>query len=293
MALALAAVGSKAAWARDDVPSHSTIAGTVETVKDVSSPQLGNRRDLLVYLPPSYKTGARRYPVLYMQDGQNVFDEATAFVHREWKADEAAEALAAKGQELIIVAIPHTEQNPAGPGRLSEYSPFRVPPVSTGRGAQYADFVALTVKPLVDARYRTLGRAEHTGVLGSSMGGLISLYIALRYPDVFGFAGVLSPSLFFADYAIVPWVKAHPASRPVRIYMDVGTLESAVSQSEDAVGKTRELADLLRSQGMDVTFVVAGSARHDEDAWARRLPGVLELFLKGRGEGRPSKRNGP
>lgn len=263
-----------ARWADAGPPGegHTTV-GTVEELEDVASPELGNRRDLFVYLPPSYAPGTRRFPVLYLHDGQNVFDAATSF-SGEWGADEAAEALAQRGRELIIVAVANNED------RMKEYAPFPGKENdNTPRGQAYADFLALTVKPLIDARFRTIPDRAHTGILGSSMGGLISLYAALVHPNTFGFVGAMSPSFWFGGFAMYDWVKAHPAP-PMRIYLDVGTAEHGESPAglQGFVRDTQRMAELLRTQGHSVHFEADEGAMHTEGAWRARLPGALRMF---------------
>jgi len=274
---------SVARWA--DTPGGarppSTRHGTVEALPAVESPELGNRRDVLVCLPPGYARETRRYPVLYMHDGQNAFDAATAFVQQEWQADEAALDSARAGQPVIVVAVSAIEQQPRGGGRLSEYGPFPVPELGAeGLGPRYAAFLADTLKPLVDARYRTLPDRWHTGLAGASMGGLISLYAALERPEVYGFAGVFSPSLWFADGAIFPWVEARPRGPAVRVWLDTGDREGdTLEQAAAAVEAASRLAGLLRLAGHDVRFEVAPGGRHTENAWAARFPRALQLFL--------------
>ncbi|MBN1209057.1 MAG: alpha/beta hydrolase [Myxococcaceae bacterium] len=259
--------------------ARSTLTGTFEQVKGVKSPELGNTRDLLVYLPPSYRKGNKRYPVLYLHDGQNVFNELTAFIKREWRADEAAEALAARGHEVIVVAISNL-----GSKRASEYLPFKTRANNyEARGEQYAAFIVNTVKPLVDARYRTLTDAAHTGIAGSSFGGIISLYMALSYPDVFGFVGSFSPSLWVADYAMLDWVKEHPAPKGMRVWLDMGDHEGDMP-GERLFNQevTERLGDKLREQGAQVRVQFGKDAWHNEDAWAQRFPTALEWFLTGK-----------
>lgn len=257
----------------------STLTGTVERIEGVRSRQLRNARDLLVYLPPSYRTSDARYPVLYMLDGQNVFDVRTSTVAQEWRADEAAEALAARGLEVIIVAIPH-----GGAERAHEYVAF--PTWFNGykpKGDKHAAFVAKTVKALIDKRYRTLPDTEHTGIAGSSFGGVASLYTALRYPEVFGFVGSFSPALWVADQSLFPFAHEHRAPQTMRVYLDMGDREgTGPAEKQYAIELTEEMADLLHQQGAQVRFVRAENGWHTEDAWAQRFPSVLEWFLTGR-----------
>jgi predicted alpha/beta superfamily hydrolase len=248
-----------------------TAVGTVKVLKGVESPQLGNRRDLLVYLPPSYARGDRRYPVIYMHDGQNLFDRATSF-GEEWEVDQTLEEVSGEGLEPIVVGIPNTE------GRLDEYSPFRDRRHDKGgRGDAYLDFLVDTVKPIVDRDFRTRPERECTGIAGSSMGGLISLYAFFSRSSVFGFAGVMSPALWFGGRAIFDYVRERPHVRG-RIYLDIGTNEGG-----EALGDARRMKALLEEKGYrtgrDLLFFVEMGGRHNERAWARRLHHTLRFLL--------------
>jgi predicted alpha/beta superfamily hydrolase len=153
----------------DDGRDH-TVTGHVLVLESLESPQLGNRRDIYVYLPRTYAESDRRFPVMYMQDGQNLFDRATSF-GEEWGVDQILESAAPGRTEAIVVGIANT-----GDTRCDEYSPFRDPKLGGGAGDRYLAFLTDTVKPAVDSRFRTLPGREATGIAGSSMGGLISLY---------------------------------------------------------------------------------------------------------------------
>src|SRR4051812_7718100 len=182
--------------------SEHTIVGTVRVLEQVASPELGNQRDILVYLPSGYDDDQQRYPVLYMHDGQNLFDEATSYT-REWQVDETMEALSRAGYPAIVVGIPNL-----GEQRIEEYSPFDDPKHGKGKGQAYLGFIVETLKPLIDQQFRTLPDRLHTGIMGSSMGGLISLYAFFQHHEIFGFAGVMSPSLWFAGRAIFDLLRA-------------------------------------------------------------------------------------
>jgi predicted alpha/beta superfamily hydrolase len=164
----------------------------IRVLEAVPSPQLGNTRDLYVYLPPSYPGGGP-YRVIYMQDGQNLFDPALSFAG-SWRVDRTLDRADGRGLEAIVVGIAN-----AGESRIDEYGPWRHPDQGGGRGDDYLAFVSETVKPLIDQRFPTLPRAEHTGIAGSSLGGLIAVYAFLRFPDRWGFAAGLSPSVWFAE----------------------------------------------------------------------------------------------
>ena len=250
-------------YPRSGTAGAHTVAGTLKVRERLYSPQLDNERDLLVYLPPSYDEGHRRYPVIYMHDGQNLFDDATSF-SGEWRVDETMEALGREGLEAIVVGIPN-----AGARRCDEYSPFPDARLGGGRGDAYLDFIVETVKPLVDEAFRTRKGRASTGIAGSSMGGLISLYAFFRYPTVFGFAGVLSPALWFAGRAILDYLRDAPLV-PGKLCLDVGTAEGAAT-----VADVRRLRDLLVAKGYrlgdDLLYLEERGAGHTEAAWAGRL----------------------
>jgi predicted alpha/beta superfamily hydrolase len=276
-------------YTENRLPGTHTVTGTLRVLAKVYSPQLDNRRDILVYLPDGHAAG-RRYPVVYMHDGQNLFDEAASFAG-EWHADEVMQALEQAGTAAIIVGIPNI-----GSERMHEYSPFIDRRLSRGRGALYARFMAETVKPLVDASFHTLPGREHTGIMGSSMGGLISLYAFFAQSHVFGFAGAMSPALWFAQRATLDWVRTRPFA-PGRIYLDMGTAEAMGPRrpamlrwlgeppSARFVRDARAMRDLLREkgyhEGRDLLYVEDEGAPHHESAWARRLPDALRFLLRG------------
>jgi len=262
-----------------------TVVGNLKVLEGLKSPQLDNQRDVLVYLPPSYELGNQRYPVLYLHDGQNLFDAATSF-SGEWQVDETMEALGQEGIEAIVVGIPNT-----GPTRLDEYSPFHEPRYGGGKGDQYLAFLVETLKPVIDADFRTCPGREHTGIMGSSMGGLISLYAFFQYSHVFGFAGVMSPSLWFAKEAIYSYVQEAPFI-PGKIYLDAGTREhgddkkfwsKVRNHSRRYYASVRRMQRLLVKKGYrprrDLLYVEEKWAQHHEGAWARRLPKAMRFLL--------------
>ena len=231
----------------------------------------GLDRELTVYLPPSYGQTDRRYPVLYMQDGQNLFDPEASFAG-SWRVDLAMNWAAARGREGIVVGVPN-----AGEARIAEYSPFDDPEGGPGRGEAYVDHLAGTIKPLVDTRFLTHSRRESTGVVGSSMGGLISLFAFFARPDTFGIVGALSASLWFASRAIFDRLEAAP-SPPGRLYVDVGRLEGAETL-EDARRLRRLLRDKGYAEGEHLRYVEDRAGRHEEAAWSRRFRAALPFLL--------------
>jgi predicted alpha/beta superfamily hydrolase len=264
-------------------PAAHTVSGKLLVVEQVYSPQLQNQRDILVYLPPSYDSTDRHYPVIYMHDGQNLFDAATSFVG-EWQVDETLEQLASEGIEAIAVGIPNISER-----RVHELCPFAVRGECEGLGDAYLSFIVDMVKPLVDGSFRTKPDRENTGILGSSMGGLISLYGFLTQPAVFGFAGVFSPALWFGDNAIFRRVERTKEFPPGKMYVDVGTNEGGnilkdpakiPAYSRGYLESVQRMRDLLTAKGCkQMLYVEDRDAVHNEGAWARRLPDALRFLL--------------
>jgi predicted alpha/beta superfamily hydrolase len=251
-----------------------TLAGNVRQ-ESFRSDLLAAERRVWVYLPPRYEgSGSRRFPVLYLQDGQNVFDGATAFVAgQEWQADETAERLIGLGriEPLIMVAIDN-----AGARRIEEYTPT----AHHGRGGGadlYRRLLVEELKPWVDRTWRTRpGRAD-TGIAGSSLGGLVSLWIGLGRPDVYGRIAALSTSTWWDDGFILRFIESLPEKPETRVWTDVGT-----GEGPSAVPDGRRLRDALVAkgwrEGVDLRYVEAHGSAHDEPAWAARFPAVLEFL---------------
>jgi predicted alpha/beta superfamily hydrolase len=248
-----------------------------------------SERRVLAYLPPGYRSeGVRTYPVVYLQDGQNVFDERTSTVGQEWRADEAAEELALRGRPCVIVAV---ESNPAS--RMAEYGPWEhcgpgpwVEAASEGmvggKASEYVSFLVDEIVPLVESSFRVRSDAAARGIGGSSMGGLVSLYAALSRPGLFGFCAALSPSLWFAGERVLSWVRER-SDPSLRVYLDVGLPEGGppVDGVPENVGNLRRLARELSGRTAGVRCVEDPVGQHNEAAWARRFPNVLAWFLEG------------
>jgi predicted alpha/beta superfamily hydrolase len=258
-----------------------TVVGTIRCHPRLHSPQLDNERDILVYLPRTYGADPeRRYPVLYMHDGQNLFDGTTSF-GAPWDVDDTLESLGEEaGVEAIVVGIPN-----AGESRCDEYSPFVDARQGGGRGDDYIAFIADTVKPLIDASFRTISGRAGTGIAGSSMGGLISLYAFFARPDVFGFVGAMSPALWFADRALLDYVRGAPFA-PGRIYMDAGTREGGTTLRNVAALRTILLDKGYRKR-VDLICVTEPGGEHNEAAWSRRLRRKMHFLLDPVADARP------
>jgi len=194
-------------------PAGCNHEGEVEYQRAFRAVKLANVRDVAVLLPKSYRTAAgKRYPVLYMHDGQNCFDPSTSFLGVDWQVDETVAALNERGtlQETIVVAVSNTS------GRMREYA-------DTPAGHDYMDFLAHDLKPFIDGKYRTLTDRDNTAVMGSSMGGLISFLCLIYHPEVFGKADCLSTTLSIgADLLFQKAEALKPASARARLYFDAG-----------------------------------------------------------------------
>ena len=278
-------------------------------------PELANRaRTVRVYLPPGYGSGTRAFPVLYLQDAQQIFSPGW---FGDWRVDETVDSLVAKGRlpGIIVVGVDN------GPQRWDEYGPWVnrhvrdwidsswAKPVEGGEGSAYVGFVANTLKPLIDRQYRTLADRAHTGIGGSSMGGLIAIHAGVIRPDVFSRVMAMSSAVWFAEDGGA-WLsnnqllaeiraRAGAGSLPhdVRFYLDVGTAERSrevdpnvfdvrgerVSYPRAYVEGTRAVAETLLAEGVpdsNVKLVVGEGASHNEKAWASRLPGALQWLYQ-------------
>ena len=240
--------------------------------RQVRSPQLRNRRDILIALPPGWEETGERFPVVYMHDGQNLFDPATS-ANGDWGLVATLDAEARAGRPVIVVGIPNL-----GRRRPHEYSPFRDVSHGGGGGDRYLEFITATVKPMVDAAFPTQPDRRHTVIAGGSLAGLISLYGLFRLPDVFGAAAALSPSLWFASRSMLGFVEARAHRETGRLYMDAGTGEGAevVADVEHLCGI---LIDAGRREGTDFRCVIEDGAGHDEAAWGRRFRAALPFLL--------------
>lgn len=232
---------------------------------------LNRSRQVRLYLPPTYASSDKRYPVLYMHDGQNVFDEATAFAG-EWAVDETLNELAASGQlELIVVAIDN-----GGEHRITELNFVDHPRYGKAEGQAYIEFIANSVKPYIDKHYRTKADARHTGIMGSSLGGLISHYAIVELPQVFGVAGIFSPSYWItADQ--ISWFEQHSPAADARLYFYIGTNEGGTMVTD-----MQRVYQALLTQGHPqrlTQYHVKADAGHNEAAWrAEFKAAVLWMF---------------
>jgi predicted alpha/beta superfamily hydrolase len=254
-------------------PFFGPPAGHLAKVPAFWSPQLSNSRTLVIYLPPSYSENTlKRYPVLYMHDGQNLFEAATSSFGTEWQVDENINAAVAAGRmdEVIVVGVSNT------PNRIWEYTPCCDETYGGGGADAYERFLIDTVKPFIDQNLRTLPGPDTTAVMGSSLGGLLSFYLARRNPSVFSKAGCLSSSFWWNDEALTTQVEQSTSHIPVKLYLDAGTSNDGLPQT------TRMDSALLADgydRGRDLDFYTAQGGSHNEASWAARVHIPLEWLF--------------
>lgn len=238
---------------------------------------LPDDRTVSVYLPASYSEQPdKRYPVLYLHDGQNLFDPRSSYVTgRTWRAGETADRLAREGnaEEMILVGIANT-----GFRRMAEYTPTRSYRMGGGDGADYGLLLTRELKPFIDQTYRTLPTRANTGLGGSSLGGLISLYLGLVHPDTFGKLAVLSPSIWWDHRSILPFVEAANFNPLPKIWLDIGTAEGA-RHVRDTELLSRMLCARGWTPGKDLQLDIVPGAVHNEEAWAERFDQVLAFLF--------------
>lgn len=249
--------------------------GRLERIHGFKSEILGNEREITIYLPPNYDDRTdQRYPVLYMQDGQNLFDAERAYIPgQHWKLKEAADTAIGErtASPMIIVGVDH-----AGAGRMDEYTPVKdAKHKGGGRADDYTRMLVEELKPVIDEGFRTLPDASNTGIAGSSLGGLVSLHAGLSRPDVFGRIAAMSPSVWWSNRAILGEVDAFEGPAP-RIWADTGGREGM-----EGLQNVRELRDRIAAKGWGDSFRYYEDRRadHSERAWERRVRIVLEFLF--------------
>lgn len=257
---------------QDQLGQHTAVGNTRIVDMDFFIPELNRYRRVWVYLPTDYLTTNKKYPTLYMQDGQNLFDlSRSAF--GEWKCDETMLSLEQKDSTdgIIIIGIDN-----GGLSRINEYSPWVNSSYGGGQGDEYMAFIVNTLKPWIDARFRTLADRNNTGIMGSSMGGLISWWGGLEYQEVFSKVGVFSPSFWFS-----PQVDIYAASTnkeyPTRFYFTAGGQEGASVNSD-----ILEVRSAMSNNGFtanELKYVLVPNGTHSESFWATQFDdAVLWLY---------------
>ncbi len=237
------------------------------TTFEIDAPQLAGKKRIWLYLPLAYNKTNKRYPVLYMHDAQNLFDAGTSYAG-EWKVDETLDSLKI---EVIVVGIEHGNDK-----RVDELTPFQHKEYGGGNANAYLDFMVTTLKPYIDSNYRTKTKARHTTIFGSSLGGLVSFYAVLQYPNLFGKAGVFSPSFWFSP-TIYDYTKKTEVSK-AKLYFLCGD-----SESEDMVSDMQRITKLVankRQNGKQLTKeVVIKDGKHHEKMWSEQFGNAVLWLL--------------
>lgn len=255
--------------------------GHVHILRDFASPLEGLHRTVRIYTPDAYESEPEaRFPVLYMQDGQNVFAHPESSVYDTWCANRVIERLSAEGgvEPWLIVGVD------SGPGRFADYSPWDEPRADVkARGATYARFLVETLKPFVDRTYRTRTAPEWTGIAGSSLGGLISLYASWKHPETFGRVGAFSPSVMWSEGKLLENWTEH-SRRWTRIYLDAGATEFIHSGDlplnyGEATRAFYFHLKRLGYSGHELFLVLEPGGQHHEKDWQRRLPLAMRWLL--------------
>ena len=258
-----------------EVPRSTALPNVHVLSTSFPIPGLHRERTVRIYLPPSYGHSQRRYPVLYMHDGQNLFDNATAYAG-EWGVDKALNALAkSRGLEVIVVGIDN-----GGGERIHELNPYDNPQYGKGDGEQYLAFIVAVLKPWIDQHYSTLPDRRHTAIMGSSLGGLISSAAVSRYPQVFGSAGIFSPAYWIAPQVFTD-TERRPPPHDERIYFYAGG-----SESETMIPDLKRMVGLLEKSGIPAANLevrVNPVGRHNEAAWRAEFPRAVLWMFRGRG----------
>lgn len=258
-----------AGW-KNSLEIKSTRAENVKIMNDsLYMPQLDRYRRIWVYLPPNYENTDKKYPVLYMHDGQNLFDASTSFAG-EWNVDETLNWLYDSiGFSLIVVGIDNGGEN-----RINEMTPCVNSKYGGGDGQKYAEFIVETLKPLIDKTYRTLPERENTGIMGSSLGGLISFYMGLQYNSTFGKIGAFSPSFWFSK-EVYDMADDFTPDYNFDLYILAGGKESARIYAE--VDKMEK--KLLKKNKGTITVKKVANGRHNEEFWSKQFKNaILKLW---------------
>lgn len=279
-AVALALVSSSSLLAQSDIRKNS-VHGDLRIIENFESKLLQNKRSIRILLPKNYNKNSKlKYPVVYMHDGQNLFDGMTSFLpNKEWRADEIVGTLVENKliPELIIVGIDN-----AGMDRGNEYLPTSATmgskAVVGGKADLYTKFITDELMPFVNSHYRTKLGPKNTATCGSSFGGIIALHMGLTRPDVFGMIGAVSPSIWWDDRVMIKTVDGLKSKLPLRIWIDAGTKESLTMVS-DAQLLAEHLVAKGWKRGKEVVCYIDEGGEHNETWFSARLPMVLSYLL--------------
>ncbi|MBL1212146.1 MAG: esterase family protein [Ignavibacteriae bacterium] len=240
--------------------NQNEIVGILEYHYDFYSRYLKNERDILVWLPHSSQTTSKKYPVLYMHDGQNLFNPSTSFSGFDWKVDETISDLSSKNlaEELIVVGINNT------PDRLNEYNFF------TDKGKNYSLFIKNELMPFIEERYPVKTGSNNTGIMGSSMGGLCSFQLFWNYPQIFGKAACLSSSFWIDEKKVFEMIKQQGKPKSgFKLYLDCGDEEKELI--DDNLEMIKKLKDMGIKNSDELMYHIQKGGTHSEYDWARRL----------------------
>jgi predicted alpha/beta superfamily hydrolase len=246
-----------------------------------ASPLLEEKHDFIVYVPQAFSYDLHRFfPVLYLHDGQNLFDPETSFIKGNyWRVGETADALIASGEvePLVIVGIYNT-----GVKRIDEYTPVEDRRLGGGNADAYGQMLVEDLKPFVAHQYRTLAGPENCGMGGSSLGGLVTIYLGMRYPEVYGKLAVFSPSVWWRERVILKYVDQIQQKTSQRIWLDIGTNEGRRAMP-DARALKRMLVKKGWRPGKDLEYREIPGGQHSEYAWAERVGPMLKFLFPRRG----------
>ncbi len=262
-------------WSKPTEKKHTATSNVKILSEHFNIPQLDTTRKIWIYLPPDYKTSGKRYPVIYMQDGQNLFDEFTSF-SGEWNVDETLNDIYKEtGKSAIVIGIDN-----GGDQRLAEYSPWNNEKYKTqGKGDLYIEFLTKTLKPYIDKNYRTQRQPSKTSIIGSSMGGLISLYASVKYPNTFGKAGIFSPAFWFVSKNLNQYLNLNKNDlKYSKFYFVAGK-----NEDETMVPEIRSVQSELLERSLpknNIIVKIDEDGTHSESYWKRELKQALIWLLK-------------
>jgi len=262
-------------WSYPKEKKHTATSNVKILSENFNIPQLKTTRKVWIYLPPDYKTSKKNYPVIYMHDGQNLFDDFTSF-SGEWSVDETLnEIFKETGQSAIVIGIDN-----GGDKRLAEYSPWNNAKYkTTGEGDLYIDFLVKTLKPYIDKTYRTEKQPSKTLVIGSSMGGLISLYASVKHPNVFGKAGIFSPAFWFVSKDLDKYLNINKSNlKNSKFYFVAGK-----NEVETMVPEIENVDSFLLKKSVpekNIVVKIDEDGTHSEGYWKRELKQSLIWLLK-------------
>lgn len=243
-------------------------SGTSEIrIIEHQAPELDTLKTIRIFLPASYHNSEKRYPVIYMHDAQNLFDEETAF-SGEWEVDESLDLTKT---DVIIVGIDH-----GGDKRIEELTPFPNEKYGGGNGDTYVNYIVNNLKPYIDKNFRTRPQREHTGIFGSSLGGLISFYAGMKHPESFGRIGVFSPSFWFSE-SIYDFAEKAEISKDMKFYFLAGTAED-----ESLVPNINRMISILGNKVSEenIHLKTVEEGEHNEQLWREGFPKAIEWLLQ-------------